>query len=116
MSALSDFRAICDRSDAHCYFFTPENMRFFRSVILPTYWRNDFPDDNKTIWYFVTSERFESLWGGHFKKRLYTTRMLVRDNLTGRVSILDIGEFQQYGTAKSAYTAARNAWAAEMRD
>lgn len=115
MSALSDFRAIRDRSDAHCYFFTPEAMRLFRSVILPTYWRNHFPDDHKTIWYFVSSERFVD-YGGHAEKRRYTARMLVRDNLTGRVSILNIGEFQQYGTAKSAYTAARNAWASEMRD
>lgn len=114
MSALSDFRAICDRSDAHCYFFTPEAMRNFHSTILPTYWHNDFPDD-KTIWYFVSSERFED-YGGHFEKRRYTARMLVRDNLTGHVSVLNIGNFQQYETAKSAYTAARNAWASEMRD
>ena len=112
MSALSDFRAICDRNDAHCHFFDPEAMRNFCSVILPTYWRNDFSD--KTIWYFVSSERFVDY--GHYEKRLYTARMLIRNTMTGYASVLDIGEFQQYGTAKSAYTAARNAWAAEMRD
>ena len=115
MSALSDFHTICSHSNAHCHFFDPESMRFFNSVILPTYWSNDFHD--KTIWYFVSSEKFISYWPTYsVKKRRYTARMLVRDNLTGRVSVHHIGQFQGYGTAKSAYTAARNAWAAEMRD
>ena len=112
MSALSDFRAICDRSDAHCYFFTPEAMRKFRSVILPTYWRDD-SQDGETCWYFVTSERFVGY--DYAEKRRYTARMLIRNNLTGRVSVHNIGEFQQYGTAKSAYNAARNAWRNDER-
>lgn len=74
------------------HFFDAAAMRWFQSRILTEV----YPTTDGGA-YFVTSERFSDA-----SPRLYTVRQILPDG-----SVLTVGDFQQYESARSAKAAAR---------
>lgn len=110
ITSKNDLRAVVDAAGSH--FFSPDTMRFFDTMLLdfvvPLH-SNLHLREYEAIaghgFVFVTSERYRPPFGEP-EPRLYTTRLL-RLEPAGKVSIVDIGEFQEHHTAQAAKNAAR---------
>ena len=83
------------------HWFSPANMRYFRSRLSRTAYEVVTNTRQKGRIYFVSSEQYEDSYGRRDARR-YTVRIMTE---TG--AIQDGSEFQQYATSATAKKAAR---------